>query len=79
MQTLPKNPGKKKELCFAWNKSCNTSGISNRFSGSSVCRGKKKTGTGVVHTVEEFSDEDDYFFHIESPNTAHHKKYAVTR
>ena len=31
--------------------------------------GKKKTGSGVVHTVEEFSDEDDYFFHIESPNT----------
>ena len=73
---------KKKESCFAWNKFCNTCGISNHFSGSSVCRGKKKTGSGVVHTVEEFSDEDDYFFHIESPNTVHRKIFAsnaVTR
>ena len=67
---------KKKESCFAWNKSCNACGISNHFSGSSVCRGKKKTGSGVVHTVEEFSDEDDYFFHIESPNTVHRKIFA---
>ena len=67
---------KKKESCFAWNKSCNACGISNHFSGSSVCRGKKKTGSGVVHTVEEFSDEDVYFFHIESPNTVHRKIFA---
>ena len=67
---------KKKESCFAWNKSCNACRISNHFSGSSVCRGKKKTGSGVVHTVEEFSDEDDYFFHIESPNTVHRKIFA---
>ena len=67
---------KKKKSCFAWNKSCNACGISNHFSGSSVFRGKKKTGSGVVHTVEEFSDEDDYFFHIESPNTFHRKIFA---
>ena len=67
---------KKKESCFVWNKSCNASGISNHFSGSSVCRGKKKTGSGVVHTVEELSDEDDYFFHIESPNTVYRKLFA---
>ena len=66
---------RKKKSCFAWNKSCNACGISNHFSGSSVCRGKK-TGSGVVHTVEEFSDEDDYFFHIESPNTVHRKRFA---
>ena len=30
----------------------------------------------MVHTVEEFSDEDDYFFHIESPNTVHRKIFA---
>ena len=67
---------KKKESCFAWNKSYNACGISNHFSGSSVCRGKKKTGSGVVHTVEEFSDEDHYFFHSESPNTVHRKIFA---
>ena len=47
---------KKKESCFVWNKSCNACGISNHFLGSSVCRGKKKTGSGVVHTVEKFND-----------------------